>query len=446
MKALRITVSLLLPVVLFWSGAPGGTPVYAQYTSSAHGDSANGVNRSAMTGYARGNCAHCHEQHASVDGLEPDPVADANPSPYELFTLNFDSAVTTNTYQVQDDICFRCHDGSNTVQDPAFQNKDYSETFGCGTPAATPVVDILGAVNQLSYHNLYDIWTFVDGDDTTYPWFNSSTNPCSGCHNPHLARRNNANPRDVTFSAISLPTDHTNLFTASMNDTFGANYEPPYCTNTTDREPASSADAATGRSSTVDYVTFCTDCHTSTNTINSTPLGRNLLTIDWSAGGDKHGLRVTEGTNNARLGPYSTATPPTQGVLSCLDCHEPHGSPNITLLRRRVNGGDLTGSIATALPASFPPVTGDTNTQNKELGYLCMRCHQEDATTVNGPAPSWRDVHHNNTGRPYAASGPCSQCHPNNSPTPLPIGCDMCHFHGATDAWLGGNALNIPTF
>jgi len=41
------------------------------YTSSAHGDSAYGVSRRSIAQYAGGHCAHCHEQHASIDGKRP---------------------------------------------------------------------------------------------------------------------------------------------------------------------------------------------------------------------------------------------------------------------------------------------------------------------------------------------------------------------------------------
>jgi len=46
--------------------------VYAgPYLDSAHGNSSYGVKRSItkLSDYARGNCAHCHEMHASIGGL-----------------------------------------------------------------------------------------------------------------------------------------------------------------------------------------------------------------------------------------------------------------------------------------------------------------------------------------------------------------------------------------
>ena len=65
--------------------------VYAgPYLDSAHGNSSYGVKRSIteLSDYARGNCAHCHEMHASIGGAEPEP-ASGSASPFCLFADNF---------------------------------------------------------------------------------------------------------------------------------------------------------------------------------------------------------------------------------------------------------------------------------------------------------------------------------------------------------------------
>jgi hypothetical protein len=98
-----------------------------------------------------------------------------------------------------------------------------------------------------------------------------------------------------------------------------------------------------------DYVTLCTDCHNSTTTINSTRLGRNLYKINWGPGGDFHGgrARIDNGRDFSGPGEYgdllepykvSGAYPKSNYILSCTDCHEPHGSPNEFLLRKTING------------------------------------------------------------------------------------------------------------
>ena len=450
------------------------------YLLSAHGSATTtttGYGVLRLTGYARGNCAHCHEQHASINGTEPvPPTLISGAEPYMLFALNFDKTKKTGPYSEVDgdDFCFYCHSGTSaSVQQVT--NHDYSYGFGCGTTSSTIFgtgpSDIMAAFNQTSYHNLYDIWKFVFYDGN-FSWFTSSSdsNPCNACHNPHLARRNCSAPKDVTLSVMSRPSDHFALWgttaTIANPQTMysvygnGTQYESPYCSGglSTDREPAKStsttADPAAEKN-TPDYVALCTDCHNKSSNIYSSTISggpRTLLPIDWSTG-DQHGAFFAGTGTRALKPPYSSGSQTsfpyyiqntTNYVLSCLDCHEPHGSPNITLLRRRVNGGDLVGAITTAaLPD--PPGTG-TNNSNRELGYLCMRCHQQDNSTVSATIPpKWENVHHGVTNRPYFRGGRCA-CHGGRGPWWKPIACDKCHFHGGTDAWLGSRATGRKTF
>lgn len=100
--AIVLTIALLgLPM----SRATAGT-----YLDSGHGGSQSnpghvagqGVSRSSLAGkFAAGNCTHCHEQHASIDGSEPVPVK-PGPSGYLLFDDLAGNAM-----------CNHCHDSSS---------------------------------------------------------------------------------------------------------------------------------------------------------------------------------------------------------------------------------------------------------------------------------------------------------------------------------------------
>jgi hypothetical protein len=116
----------LVAFVLFvFSGiASAGT-----YTDSAHGSSSIGVRRKSTAEYARGNCAHCHEQHASLEGSEPTP-AGGGPSVFALLGDNFDESQTGSSYVQSDDVCFYCHANTTSLQSGGIDNRDYSETFG----------------------------------------------------------------------------------------------------------------------------------------------------------------------------------------------------------------------------------------------------------------------------------------------------------------------------
>ncbi len=420
------------------------------YLQSAHGSNSYGVSRPVMAtaGYARGNCANCHEQHASVGGSEPAPASGWASS----FLLFADS--TTPYLSQSKNVCFYCHTSSSSLQVGGITNYDFSKTFGGATATITGIQEAFNITSPSSNHNLADIYDYITGTDThgdtkSFADFPPSSSPCSGCHNVHIAKRNKSHRADPNYTAISKPSDHGKLWGDSSGETlwdYTKSYQPPYYSGSTGYEPDDGSIPSSGPGSNMpDYVTFCTDCHNNLNsTIYSSTIsggGRTLIQIDWSSTGDYHGTVAGAGAGTRVLkAPFSSST---NYVLSCLDCHEPHGSPNITLLRRRVNGGDLAGAITTAL--ADPPGTG-TNYSNKELGYLCMRCHQQDNSTVSATIPpKWENVHHWVTNRPYFRGWGCA-CHGGGGPWWKPIACDKCHFHGGTDAWLGSRATGRKTF
>lgn len=408
----KIFILLLLSTIC-WLQAPPSA-LAGTYFDSAHGSSSYGVFRPIIGntppsgfGYSRGNCAHCHEQHGSINGSEP-PPSSGTPSPYELFATNFNTSATTSPYYEADNFCFFCHNNPASAQ--AVLNNDYSQNFGCAGQGTTT---IMAAMNQLSYHNLYDVGTY---SQATFPWYSAQSNPCNACHNPHLAKQNWANPKDPTFSVLSKPSDHFNLWgtTETMDTSYNTKYQPPYCSNNlTDVEPAASVDATVGRTATPDYVAFCTTCHTPTATIPSTTLNRNLEPIDWGLTGDKHGLRPMDGSVST-LPPFDVPSSGTDFVLSCLNCHEAHGSENVMLLRRRANGSDLSAAI--------------TSLTTTDWGLLCLKCHKDDLAFGTGNANEWENVHHKVSDAPYLQKR-CGRCHPGGPGRP--INCETCHFHGA---------------
>jgi len=406
------------------------------FTNSSHGNTTYGVYRSSIAahGYSRGNCAHCHEQHASIEGVEPSPTSGA-PSNYLLFYDNFISQT--------DGFCFKCHTDVGSEQSGGqIINRSYSYRAGGWT--ADTLNDVLESFSYTSpgtSHNLSDIKTFITGK-----WgYTADSNPCTACHNPHAATGDPANapnsPKSATTRGypISRPSQHSKNSAAwgvwgdSLSERMNAytlSYQAPYRFNsTTTFEPDGST--TQDGSNLTDFVSFCTDCHNSVNTIYSTTLGRNLRVIDWNL--DKHGQASPDRTLS-RDAPYGSTT---GLVLSCTDCHEPHGSPNQVLIRQEVNGDILSGTITT-ITSPDTPTTRPFTDSNKELGYLCMRCHKDDydyntACKQNG----WFYTHHYTADNPYTAFR-CWSCHPSGGGPPscntsvAPINCNTCHFHGAS--------------
>jgi hypothetical protein len=374
--------------------------VYTWYLDSAHGNSTHGVKRSAAgfpTDYTRGLCAHCHEQHASIDGDEPAPTG--GPSDYTLFDDNY--------LNQTDGICFECHtDVSSYQTGGSLINRSYSYRAGGWT--SDTVNDILEAFSFSSpgtSHKLDDIKTFI-----TSKWgYTDDSNPCSACHNPHAAQgdplgaANSAKSPGTRGYPVSLPSDHSkdnnswglwgDEATEKMNF-YTSSYQAPYRYNSsTNYEPDGSTVTQDG-SNLTDFVSFCTDCHNATNTIYSSTLGRDLIKIDWSSNGDKHGGRnrgengdvYDKGTLKA---PYNDAS---DYVLSCLDCHEPHGSKNAYLLRSEVNGVVISSSISAS------------DNSNGAWNEFCTACH---TVTDTGSGDACTVGLH---GAPFAQSL-CTNCH-----------------------------------
>jgi len=396
------------------------------YTDSAHGNASSGVKRSGavLDNYSQGNCAHCHEQHASIDGDEPDPYSgDGTASPFALFADNFNTSATTNTYLQSDNFCFYCHTNVASLQSAGLLNRDYAATFG-GYTTNSPL-GIFEAFNQHSYHNLSDIQDFSTTNFSSF--FTSTSNPCTACHNPHTARRNKENPKDPSYTAISKPTDHANLWGNDASERMDAassnNYMAPYYNNSTTTYEPDGTNLDDG-SLTPDYNAFCTECHNTTNIIFSTTLGRNLTKISWYteggdtiAAGDKHGKNSATGSSE-RINPYGAAN---GWILSCLDCHEPHGSPSSFLIRREVNGSLISAAIRTT-------ETGASS----NIKLMCAKCHNND----------WEWVHHQADDAIFDQFK-CSTCHGGGG---FSISCEDCHAHGTHVVDIDDPSLIRRTF
>ncbi len=300
-------------------------------------------------------------------------------------------------------------------------NRSYS--YRAGSWTSDTVDDIKEAFNDLTTsHSLDDILTFIDGK-----WgYTANSNPCSACHNPHAVQGDPANsPIGVKSSSsrgypTSRPSQHAgswgvwgdDVATESMWSYAGAGYQAPYRYNTTSfYEPQGDSTATpqqTVAENTIDFVTFCTDCHDNTNIIASTNLARNLYQFDWAL--EMHGKGAANNdTGNDFQSPYADAS---AGIyaLNCTDCHEPHGSANSFLTRGEVNKSAVT----------IPGGRGDWRN-------LCQTCHA-----------SISDAHH------IINPGDCTwDCHFLVWDADLGAlvteyrECVVCHFHSSTQIWNG---------
>lgn len=383
MKSIRfLIISLILYILAStWILYPDSA-ISGPYLNSAHGSSSYGVKRSATgfpTDYPKGLCAHCHEQHASINNSEPYPTG--GPDKYLLFYASFVSQT--------DNFCLKCHtDVSSYQSGGSITNRSYS--YRAGGYTSDTLNDILEAFNNNTSHNLNDIKNYISGN-----WgYTNDSNPCLACHNPHSAQGDPANSPNSAKSSgtrgwpVSRPSQHS-----KNNNTWGlwgdassermsnytANYQAPYRYNSTTAYEPDGSSTQDG-SNLTDFVTFCRDCHA--NQISSSEGTR--AAIDWSSSGDKHGNRnAADQTNN--LAPYTDISGTRRYVLACTDCHEPHGSGSYAyLIRQEVNGATTS-------------VTGNTGSAWKTL---CDRCHNTPADRAEHQTPF---------------STPCINCHKHGS-------------------------------
>ena len=254
---------------------------------------------------------------------------------------------------------------------------------------------------------------------------------------------------DPNFTAISLPDEHEGLWGDQADETmarYGDRYQPPLSAGAGGGyEPGGVAAAFADGSQLPDYNSFCLTCHN--ESLYSSTYARNIQRIDWSSlggdsilSGDKHGMNVYTQELLMRQ-PYTDYAQQSTGyILSCLDCHEPHGASNAFLIRRGVNGESLSGTVS--------DVASSTS-----FGYLCRQCHQDDYLAGNSVDSSlinrWETVHHLGSDRPYVQKM-CSTCHVSSGGGmgAAPIGCFYCHGHGqyvdGSHPGILPNGKNIP--
>lgn len=290
-----------------------------------------------------------------------------------------------------DNFCFQCHKGDGSVQDGGITNHTYSTNFGGGTAIFTTIYDAFNPPAGGSSHQLRSVKEHAKkvGSGLGYT---SDTNACVVCHDVHVAQRNypvTDSGMGGVYTAVRLPAhyayhppnlwgdeDATSGENERMKDYVPNNYQAPYYKNNPHDpnrfEPANN-NYADGRNL-PNYKNFCLNgCHYR-NDVYSIERGANLTRVDWANHyhGEKHQGGDSGGASKA---PYSNHN--FNYVLSCTDCHEPHGSENEWLLRTCVNG---VNNISVPGPGRY--------------WYFCQACH-----TLNQHGAPWND------------SYVCSGCH-----------------------------------
>jgi hypothetical protein len=409
MSEIRLPTALIVVAALLYVLSCGNVAIADTYADSAHGSAAYGVNRPSAD-HPTGDCAHCHD---SLD----DSICGVNQ--YMLFF---------GTQTACDQICFECH-GASYASEQQINNYPYGILFGGFSTLYFESIlhqfcsDQTHHTNCGSRHSLTQIWSVIK--DNTLDWgFSANPNPCSACHNPHLSQRIGSTqyrpPYDPTKSPITRPSERYNnplnlwgddaseridQYAGQFTD---GEYQAPYYGSFESGlfEPA--GDATSDGSNLPDYVTFCLDCHQYAQ--YDPERGKNVKAINYAM--ERHGgypsntctnMGFAEGDLRA---PY-VDVPNSNYVLSCLDCHEPHGTLNRMHLIRRVINGQV-------IPAND---TAGGCEESPDFAEICLPCH-------DWPHPAW---------------GGCTGCHGEHN---------SGDWHGSTFPFGSGtdNCLGEPSF
>jgi hypothetical protein len=335
----------------------GSAFAYAgDYTDSAHGNSDTGVS-GRLSGYGTGNCAHCHEQHASVGGNEPAPDSPAGPDEYLLF-----QDYQNNTYNSYcTDVC---HDG----------------TADRGDDIAT----------QYSKDNTHPTTGVHTPGESTSAAFGVRHGYCIDCHNPHVAKKI---VRTVGSNSVS---GGPLLKVSGVSVTNSTAWTNPTYTFIPD---------STGI--TEEYQ-LCFKCHSSWPT-PSPPTGADNAKQFNPANASFHPVELNLGHASSGSSALADAQlkaewqPAGSKTMYCSDCHGedaavtppagPHGSPRANILK-----------------GYWPKNASEVlyNLANLDDDCLCKNCHPIDTG-------GWKNgVHDENSHRSDSGANilcDCVQCH-----------------------------------
>ncbi len=410
-------------VVLMWVLSCGNVAAADIYADSAHGNASYGVNRTGTecppgTLCPTGECVHCHETFdPSICGVNS-------------LMLFYDYYVSRS-----DMLCFQCH-RTGDLGYGVVENEPYCVNFG-GRSSISAYNSIKREFTNDnskpaacgSRHTLNRV-QFIIKDNKNGWGFDSNPIPCLACHPSHAAQRshhpvaidgegklNTAIRRALHYKSTDpadlLWGDDANERMSYYATSNGATYQAPYYGYTTTTfEPSGNSSPSDG-SDLPDYVTFCLDCHEVEQ--YDPDCDRTVKAIDWSEEtGDRHGLypandctpgmALYEGT----LKPPYVDTPNSNYVLSCLDCHEPHGSrKRLHLIRRMINGQEVLATFTGSL--YYYCDDGPSSTE------ICEKCHNIDTPASH-------------------RTGDCRTCHGDGGISPY----EEWSFHGGSDDAAGG--------
>ena len=303
------------------------------YTDSAHGQN---INRYDLTGdsrynpvaggYATGNCAHCHEAHASLDGDEPAPkTTTPDPGPDKVLL-----------FSEEEYVCEACHDGTGPATDDIKTQID--KTY------AHPTDDYSGR------HKVSESTT-TNMNPSDYAATANRHAECVDCHNPHTA-------------GSTKHAKETNAVTSTSPLYKVCGVEPNYTSAWT--APSTYTEIPTSTGISKEYQ-LCFKCHSNWTT---QPSGQTNIALQFNTYNASYHSVVETGKASA-YGTYETPWD-QNSLMYCSDCHGSEISSD--------PAGPHGSTIEHILKGNYNRNTGESGTSS----HLCFDCHAYETYRASG--------------------------------------------------------------
>lgn len=353
------------------------------YANSAHGGAgtpANGLSRTATTAYAPGSCAHCHEQHASINGSEPSPVA--GPEPYLGLAL-------------EQNLCHECH------------------KTGGSSDGLTPPDNILSEISK-TYRHGTELSDSLHRAGESFTDFTASPHvECTDCHNAHVARKGNHKDGVNYKSPSGNLIDNSGAGPSPLEGVSGAAQAYGGVNNWV----APTQGSYTLQTASKEYE-ICFKCHSAANANWAAWGGAGAEA--WADAGLEFnpnnksfhpvvGALNAGGSGSSVLGATQLTNSWTPGdTMYCSDCHGninagavqgPHGSATKWMLTGTNDAWPYTSSANNGTSAGTFFYLGGSTTD-----LFCMNCHPDPTSADSNNAHTKSD--HQSSGK-----GNCTFCH-----------------------------------
>ncbi len=411
---------------------PSPAPCAGVYRSSAHGDKTNGVSRKGLNDitlndYAAGNCAHCHEQHASVRGAEPAPNAPAGPANY----LGMHQEASSPG--AEQSLCLHCHSLAGAANNQS-----------SGAPD-----DIQSDIQKINNHDPTLSETSHRNKETLLQIAADKHIECTDCHNPHAAGKTLHHAHDGSHPLDPVTTATPTNTISATSPLFQATGAAQDYSGATSNWSQPSQGSYSRQNATKEYE-ICFKCHAGANS-NVTTWG-GAAAAAWTDVGLEFNpnnqayhpiVRSLTAGNSAALAASQLVAPwianaGTQ-TMYCSDCHEsdsglagPHGSA----IKWMLAGTNKAWPYKSTANNGDSDATPDYIDLTDTTGLFCRNCH---------PTPTSTNSVHTKVNHQTTLKGRCLNCHirvPHGGKIPRLISAASTLTNLPNRYWPDGNGGN----